>query len=700
MALPLLREELALLPGPSLADGQPSWTLHDPVRNRFFSIDWLTFEILRRWSFDDVEAIGASIATETTLQPHGADVERVARFLVENELVQQGGAGSARKLAERYERANGSVTKWLLHHYLFFRLPLVRPDAWLTRALPLARPFYSRGFLWLTLAALALGLSQVVRRWDGFLASLVDTFNWEGLAAYGAALFGVKLLHELGHAFTAKRFGCRVPSMGVAFLVMLPVAYTDTNETWRLTSRWQRLQVAAAGIAVELMLAAWATLAWAILPDGELRAAAFVLATTTWVATLAVNASPFMRFDGYFILSDWLDLPNLHERSFALARWRLREWLFDLGEPKPEHYPRAREAGLIAFAWGTWLYRLVVFAGIAVLVYHFFIKVVGIMLFLVEVLWFILLPVKHELMAWKQRWPAIRASRRARVSAGVGACVLLLALLPWPVRVASTGLLRPADSWPLFAPGPAQLEQLAYQDGAQVDAGAPLLKLTAPELAVRRATALQRLERARWQAAAAGIDAEARARLQSSQDELASAQAELASVDEELARYAPAAPFAGQLRDLDPDLAPGQWLARKEKIGLLVGRGGNVVETYLDEEAVKRVTTGDGGIFISDAGEGPVLRLKVANVDADATRVLPNGMLAAQAGGHVLTRERNGQLIPEHAVYRVTLAVDSPLGELAGQSWRGKVVVRASWEVPLWRYLRNALAVVLREAGL
>jgi putative peptide zinc metalloprotease protein len=700
MALPLLREELALLPGPSLADGQPSWTLHDPVRNRFFNIDWLTFEILRRWSFDDVEAIGASVALDTTLQPQGADVERVARFLVENELVQQGGAGSARKLAERYERANGSVTKWLLHHYLFFRLPLVRPDAWLTRALPLARPFYSRGFLWLTLAALALGLSQVVRRWDGFLASLVDTFNWEGLAAYGAALFGVKLLHELGHAFTAKRFGCRVPSMGVAFLVMLPVAYTDTNETWRLSSRWQRLQVASAGIAVELMLAAWATLAWAILPDGELRAAAFVLATTTWVATLAVNASPFMRFDGYFILSDWLDLPNLHERSFALARWRLREWLFDLGEPKPEHFPRAREAGLIAFAWGTWLYRLVVFAGIAVLVYHFFIKVVGIMLFLVEVLWFILLPVKHELMAWKQRWPAIRASRRGRVSAGIGLCVLLLALLPWPVRVASSGLLRPADSWPLFAPGPAQLEQLAYPDGAQVGAGAPLLKLAAPELAVRRATALQRLERARWQAAAAGIDAEARARLQSSQDELASAQAELTSVDEELARYAPTAPFAGQLRDLDPDLAAGQWLARKEKIGLLVGRGGNVVETYLDEEAVKRVAAGDGGIFISDAGEGPVLRLKVANVDADATRVLPNGMLAAQAGGHVLTRERNGQLIPEHAVYRVTLAVDSPLGELAGQSWRGKVVVRASWEVPLWRYLRNALAVLLREAGL
>jgi putative peptide zinc metalloprotease protein len=558
--------------------------------------------------------------------------------------------------------------------------------------------FASRGFAVLTLLALALGLSQVARQWDGFLASLVDTFSWQGLAAYGVAVLVVKLLHELGHAFTAKRFGCRIPSMGVAFLVLWPMAYTDTNETWRLTSRWQRLLVASAGILTELVIAAWATLAWALLPDGELRSAAFVLATTSWVATLAINASPFMRFDGYFILSDWLDLPNLHERSFALARWKLREWLFDLGEECPEHFPPRRGAWLIAFAWATWIYRLVVFLGIAVLVYHFFIKIVGIFLFLVEIVWFIAMPIRYELQAWHKRWPQIRSRRRSRLSLLLLCSLIALLLVPWPGRVHSSGVLRPAEIWPLFAQGPALVERLAWREGDPVPAGAELIRLNSPELRLRRTALLARIEALRWQAASAGFAVDSRAHLQSRQEELATATAELAGLDEELSRYAPRAPFAGHLRDLDPDLQPGQWLGDKEPIGLLVGRG-TLVETYLNEEQVKRIRVGDRGAFTTDAGEGPLLRLRVANIDADATRVLPDGMLAVQAGGHILTRQRGEQLVPEHGAYRVSLAVESPLESLTGQSWRGRVVLHARWEAPAWRYLRNALAVLVREAS-
>lgn len=132
MTLPILREELALLPGPILGDGQPSWTLHDPSRNRFFSLDWATLEILQRWALDDPQAIVDAIATTTTLQLEAEDVEQVARFLNDNQLTQPP-ANGARQYAERLARMEGSRLKWLLHHYLFFRIPLVRPDAWLSR---------------------------------------------------------------------------------------------------------------------------------------------------------------------------------------------------------------------------------------------------------------------------------------------------------------------------------------------------------------------------------------------------------------------------------------------------------------------------------------------------------------------------------------------------------------------------------------
>jgi len=703
MNLPLLREELALLPGPVLADGQSSWTLHDPARNVFFRIDWPTFEILQRWGVDDAAAIAADISSATTLHLEDSDVRRVVQFLSANQLLRPQGKQSSVQLADRLAKMEGSGLKWLLHHYLFFRVPLLRPDGWLGRWQGVAGLFFTRTFAWLTLGALLLGSSQVARQWDSFSASLVDTFNWEGLASYGVAVIFVKLLHELGHAFTAKRLGCRVPTMGIAFLVMWPVAYTDTNDTWRLTDRMQRLQVASAGIITELIVAAWATLAWTLLPDGSLRSAAFVLATTSWVATLAINASPFMRFDGYFILSDWLDWPNLHDRSFALARWSLRERLFALGEEAPEHLSPSRRAGLIVFAWATWIYRLVLFVGIALLVYHFFFKLLGVLLFAVEILWFIWWPIRRELRAWGERWPQIVRRRRSRVTAAMAVGLIVLLMVPWPGRVTASGMLRPAEIWPVYAPAGARLEALPYQEGHRVEEGSVLLRLHLPDLQMRRATMLARVDGLRWQAASSSFSQEARDRWLVNEETLATAQTELAGVETELQLYEPRAPFTGRLRDLDPDLKVGQWIARKEKLALLVRDDGPwLVETWIDESAVQRVKPGDAAIFVTDGSQSTAIRLKVAAVDSDAAPVLPRPELAAQFGGHLLTREQKGQLVPERAIYRVVLHVESDaqsLGSVAGSTWRGKLAIYSRWEAPAWPYVRQAAAVLVREFG-
>lgn len=701
MALPRLREELDFLPGPSLSDGQPSWTLHDPIRNLFYRIDWPTFEILQRWDMDDPEVITEDINGETTLNLDADDVKRIATFLLDNQLIQPEGHFNASQMAGRLEKIQGNAFKWLLHHYLFFRIPLWQPDAWLGRWKHVAGIFYTRGFLWMTLGALVLGLSQVVRRWDVFAASLVDTFNWEGLAAYGMAVFLVKLLHELGHAFTAKRMGCRVPTMGVAFLVMWPMAYTDTNETWRLTNRYQRMKVASAGIVTELAIAAWATLAWGFLPDGALKSSAFVLATTSWIATLAVNASPFMRFDGYFILSDLLDTPNLHERSFAMARWKLREILFALGDEPPEHLKPQHRAAMIAFAVAIWIYRLSLFLGIAVLVYHFFIKAVGILLFGVEIFWFVLGPIWREVKVWRQRWAEIRLNRRSRHSAMVLGAILLVTVVPWPGRVSASAILRPAEIWPVFAPTGSRVELLPFREGDHVAANNVLVELHSPDLDKRRQSLLARVEKLRWQAASSGLDEDSRSDLMVNEQSLTAAQAELASLDTELRRYSPRAPFSGQLRDLDPDLRVGQWLARNEKIGLLVRDDGRwLVETWLDEEVVQRVSAGDSALFLADGPGHHVVNLKVTSVDRDASRVLPRGELDAQKGGHVLTRTKNKQLLPEHAIYRVAMELDAAdLADWNRQSWRGHVTINAQWEAPAWRYLRQAVAVLIRELG-
>lgn len=703
-ALSPLREDLALLPGPPLPDGQPSWTLHDPSRNLYFRIDWPSFEILQRWAFNDSAAIAHDIGQSTTLQLDATDVDQIHRFLHHNQLTQPTGATSPRQMAERRQAMQSSPMKWLLHHYLFFRIPLVRPDAWLTRWQGVAAWFASPAFLWLTLGAFGIGLAQIARQWDVFAASLIDTFNLEGLAAYGVAIFVVKSLHELGHAFTAKRLGCRVPTMGLAFLVMWPVAYTDTNDAWRLTNRLDRLRVAAAGIATELVIAAWASLAWALLPDGPLKSAAFVLATTSWIATLAINASPFMRFDGYFILADALDMPNLHERSFAVARWKLREWLFDLGEPPPEHFSPAKQRALIAFAWMTWLYRLVLFLGIALVVYHLFFKLLGIALFVVEIVWFTLMPLHKEWKAWQERRTAIAQSRRTRFTLLGVACLVLLTVVPWPGRVHVSGLLHPAETWAIHAPNAARLETLPWKSGDHIAEGTALLTLHAPELEMREQALLARIQRLRWQAGSAGFDAASRALWLVTQEALQTAESELAALHTERDQFTPVAPWPGTLFDVDPDLHTGQWLVRKERVGLLVRDNTPwVVETWLDEDTVQRVHPGNKALFVTDAGAGPALYLSVQSVNRDASRVLPRNELAAHLGGHILVRDQQQSLIPERAIYRVQLAVnpqDLPsLARMREHSWRGHLSIQAEWEAPAARYLRQVVAVLVRESG-
>ena len=699
MAWPRLREELALYAGPRLADGQPSWVLHDPVRNLFFRIDWLTFEFLSHWFLADPEAILPAIATSTTLHPQADDLQAVHAFLVDNQLVVPEGTGASAALAERSRKQRSSWWHWLLHHYLFFRLPLVRPDRWLERMLPYVAVFYTPGFRRLTALALCAGLCLVYRDWGRFSATLVDTFSFEGLLGYGLILTVVKSLHEFGHACTAKRYGCRVPAMGVAFLVMWPMAYTDTNEVWKLADRRQRLAVAAAGIGTELILAAWATLLWGVLPEGWPKDIAFMLATTVWIATLAINSSPFMRFDGYFLLSDWLDIPNLHSRAFALARWDLRERLFALGEPKPELFTLSRERVLILFAWGTWLYRLTLFLGIAVLVYHFFVKALGILLFAVEIGWFIVLPVWSEIKAWRVRWPAIRASSRFRRSAAVLGLILALCVVPWPTRLAASGLLRPAEVFAVYAPAGAQVVELPHANRGRVEAGETLLQLASADLQRRWARAQARMASLSWQAAVAGVDGEQRQNLLVLQEERAAAEAELAAVQAELELYAPRAPFSGRLVDLDPDLAPGTWVTRNEKLLSLVRDDAWIVETFLDEDVVRRVRVGNRAVFHADGADGGLVQLQVAAVDHDATRSLAEPVLAVQFGGSVLTREKSGQHIPERATFRVVLTAAAVPVEMLGASWRGRVVIHGDWEAPGARFLRAAAAVLWREAG-
>ena len=332
-----LREDLRLHEAAAEADGSPAWVIEDPVVNRFYRIGWLEFECLLRWGAP-LPQVAAAIAHDTPLQPDTGQLKAFEHFLAQHSLLRPDGDRLAQLLSQARQPGSWRRWQWWLHHYLFFRIPLIRPQFALQRLARTLAPLFRPWAAWATLAAIVTGLLLVARHWELFVSTLVESVSAPGLLAFLLALTCAKALHELAHALVATRFGVRVAHMGIAFVVLWPMLYTDTGESWKLRKRSQRLAVAAAGITAELALAGLATLLWSLAEPGPLRSAAFYLATTSWTLSLALNASPFMRFDGYFILSDLLDLPNLHERSGALARAALRRTLFGWNEPDPEYF--------------------------------------------------------------------------------------------------------------------------------------------------------------------------------------------------------------------------------------------------------------------------------------------------------------------------------------------------------------------------
>lgn len=697
---PTLREDLTLHPGPPDATGAATWTLHDPARNLYFSIDWIAFHVVSRLALGNAAAVLSSIRADTPLQHLGEDdVAAVIAFLEENELVQRHDAQSATWLRAKRDARKPTFWKSLIHNYLFFRIPLFRVDQFLGYLAPRLAFVWKPFFLKLTAAVLLLGVWGVIRQWDAFTATLIDTFSWEGIAGFAGALIAVKVLHEFGHGLTAKRFGCKVPYMGVAFLVMWPMAYTDVTESWKLDSHRKRLIISSAGIVTELVVAAWALLAWSLLPDGGLRSAVFFLSTTSIVATLAINASPFMRFDGYFLLCDIVGMPNLHQRSFAVARWWLREKLFRLGDSPPEGFTQDKQTLLIGFAIATWLYRFVVFLGIALLVYNFFFKALGIALMVIEVWYFIARPVWNEIAVWQKRWPDIAPVVKDRPAFYVGAFLLAVFLLPFDFTVNSQGLSKPEQALRVITFQPSQVVKPPPGLGVLVSPGQEVMVLESPELEHRIRLSEVKVQTLFRQFQAAGFDQETLVQQSVIRERLNAAQEELRGLISERSRLRPVANFSGRVVDIDPDLYAGAWLARNTHVLTVINDDDWIVDTYVTDAELSRIDIGNWARFVPQGVGLSAAWGRVADIDTDTTRVMTDGPLTSFAGGEVLVRQQNNRVVPERAVYRVRIKLDRKPGMETAGVLRGRVTILGYPKSIAGDVVRGSIATLVREAG-
>ena len=658
-------------------------------------------EILRAWGAGTVADVRAYTLREFGWQPSGDELSMVLQFLASSELTKHPPGGTSSSYAATAAKARQIGPLALAKTYLFFRVPLVRPQRFLNATKGLAEIVLSRGMVFFLVFAGALGLFLAARQLDAFLAYAGRFFSLEGAAYYAVAIFFIKIIHELGHAWQATLRGVRVPVMGVAFMVMFPLLYSDVSDAWRTRNRRDRLMIDAGGVMMELGIAALATLLWVFLPDGPARSIAFAAATTSWVLSLAVNLNPFMRFDGYYFLSDAIGVQNLQPRAFALARWRLREGLFGLGDAPPEPFSKRMRRFLIAYAVVTWIYRFFLYLGIALLVYALFFKALGVLLLVVELTFFLGVPILAEVKTWFRMRSRIVKRPRFWISAACLGILIVLLFVPMRVTVkvpATLGFARETGVYPSQAA--MLLENLAVE-GKDVRAGEPIFVFTSTEM-MRETQAAERRERlALLRFERRGATAQDRAQSLVLEQELRAARDRISGLTTAAGNLTIRAPFDGRLLDVNSSAKEGVWFDGRARLATLVEPEVLSISGYISEDDLARVSLDDRGRFIPEDPTLETVFAEISDIAGYTAKGLGRGYLSASNGGAIPV-ERSAENRSE-APFGAWFALTATLPEVAGarlsfrRPVRGVFVVKGRHESLFIRGFNQVARILLRE---
>lgn len=689
--LPKLRQGITCVFGDYDVHGKPHWMINDASRNKFFIIGWAEYQIFQHWDLGNVEAIIDAVNDKTTLNIGQYDIENFYLFLKKNFLIQQSGYDIHHLGKELKLFSVDHPIKWLVEHYLFFRIPIWHPDKFLIATSNIGSFIFSRKLFYFMAVLAFIALYQLSVQWDMFIHSFSSIFTVNGVIFYFIAFSFCKFCHEMGHAYMCRRYGIPVQSLGVAFLVFWPVLYTDTTLSWVLKSN-ERMRIALAGIWVETYITIIAALIWCSTSETTLKTICFMIISVNWTASLLINVSPFMRFDGYYVLADFLRMPNLQPRAFALTRWQIRRWLFGLQDSPPEVYPPKMRYFLVAYSLATWLYRLTLYFGIAVLVYHFIVKMVGIILFGVEIYCFVIAPLYHEMHAWHLMRDQFSWNKRT-IATTVTVCFLfLIFILPVKTTITLPGTLSYFHEF-IIAQEEGQIESAIPKEGQLIKKDQIILQLKSIDL--ENALKLTKLEYEKKlmelrNAQINLVDVNQRNIILS---DINKSQAEYGRLYELYQKLKLKAPFDGVLYEVSSDLVPDAFVKKNEWIADLVDTSNQVVEAYIDEYDISRIKPGIDGYFYPSQISDKKVPIKLVSIDTlnasqlscqysktikqnkDQSIIVDTPCYnASEIGGGVATyMAEDGSYVPVKSVYRVKLVPDHPVGITHIE--RGKVVL-------------------------
>jgi putative peptide zinc metalloprotease protein len=626
--------------------------LENPFSNEFFRLRPAGYEFLARLRPDRTvqEAWQECLDRFPDEAPGQEAVLQLLSQLYFANLLQYEHAADSAQLFKRYKkRRQREVTARFLN-VMFMRFPLLDPDRFLVRTLPVIGKLISPvgALLWLLVVGGAVKVA--LDNWPALKEQTQAVLAPGNLPLLYLGLVLIKTLHEFGHAYFCRKFGGEVHTMGIMLMIFTPIPYVDATSSWGFRSRWRRILVGAAGMIVEVFFAALMTFVWANTGPGTLHSLAYNMMFVASVSTLIFNANPLLRFDGYYILSDLLEIPNLSQRANRQLGYYFERYLFGVNRADPPAQSRREAAWLVVFGIASGIYRVIVFGGILLLVADRFL-ILGLIMAAVCAISWVTVPA-GKFIHYLATSPKLDRTRPRAVAATLGvlaALLVLLAVIPFPSHFRAPGVVQARERTQVANQTAGYLAEILAPPGRQVRRGQPLLRLHSPELDLELAGVRARL-------------AEVEARLREAMTEAAPNLKPLASLAQATTNR------LNKLLDDQANLvltarhdgvwvAPGiedfvgRWLPRGTPLGLLIDAR--------EFEFVATVKQVDADALFARRIPGAEVRLA-----GEAARVVPIGEWKVVPGGH--------HVLPSPALGwgaggEMPIALDDPQGRRAAE---------------------------------
>ena len=682
-----LRSDIQFIP-PGEHGSQPM--IFDPVAENYFKLSEESCKILRLLDQSYQLPDFMQRLKQNGMDADPQEVLELLSFMHQNQLMVPEYGGMNSRLEKMRKMKEKTRFTRFISMYMFFRLPPIHPDGFFSVAMPFVRFIFNRWTVWFLVFLAACGYILMLRQWTEAYATFVNSLSWANLVNYFWALLITKSVHELSHGFTAKSFGARIRSMGISFIVFYPRLFVDLTDTWRL-SRWKRTLCDGAGIISELIFGGIAAIIWAYAQPGPMRSTMFYLMTVSALGTILVNGNPFIRYDGYYLLCDMLNIENLMQRSNEFLKACNRRFFLGLG--------RVPDSGdvspltLYFFGLGSFIYKLFLYTSIILIIYFQFTKAVAIFLMVLEAYTMLIMPfimeVKIVLMNHK------KLNGMKSLATGILVLALLsLLFIPLPWSFALPCEIVPENSRLIIVKEAAFAAEDLSEEPRRIKKGDTILKFENVflDFNILRYAAILKTNQAELELA------------RSDNRTLALSPVYFEKLRVNRISHSEMIRRRGNMdlkADADGIFVPavkevyrGRWLEKGTVLGRISSEENTVYAYALDRE-VNRIQIGDS-VQLVLRGELTKTRGRVTAVNPVAV-TLRDSALVQHLGGTVPcypVKERPDEFSPVNVLYCVTVTPEKPLSKRVGRT--GIAYVKQSYILAV-ELGRQLLHIFFRE---